>query len=393
MIKSSLSPLSVVERRHLTKAELKRIVGDKGKIAIVTDNAPIASKEALIASFSEKEAVVFDKVSPNPKTTDIMEMFNDPRFAKCKSIVGIGGGSVMDSAKALAMLKTNGGNLDDYLGNSPKLKIEKRCANLVLLPTTAGTGSEVTKVGVFSSESGRKYTLGSPLMHAHKAILVQDFVVTAPPALVASTGLDALDHALESIWNKNAKPETLELSVKAAIEVLGNITTMYDTSVRLRETKALPGPSDYEASRKMLHASCMAGMAFNLTGTAAGHALSFVLSETWHVPHGTACAFTLNGVFALSTSNETTCKYLAEISKHFHPEVTDTAELVRLLQEDVANLTVRLKQPQRFADLGINLTKDEIDCNFERSFDDPKMWNQMPPATKENIYPLLEKLI
>ncbi len=393
MIKSALSPLSVVERRHITKAELRRIVGDEGRIAIVTDNAPIAAKEALIKSFSEDEAVVFDKVSPNPKTTDIMEMFSDPRFAGCSSIVGIGGGSVLDSAKALAMLKTNGGNLDDYLGNSPKLKISNRCANLVLLPTTAGTGSEVTKVGVFSSESGRKYTLGSPLMHAHKAVLVQDFVVTAPPALVASTGLDALDHALESIWNKNAKPETLELSVKAAIEVLENITTMYDTSIKLRETKALPTEKEYEASRKMLHASCMAGMAFNLTGTAAGHALSFVLSETWHVPHGTACAFTLNGVFALATTNETTCKYLAKISRHFHKNIKDEAKLVRKLQDDVAKLTVRLKQPQKFSDLDISITKDKIDCNFERSFDDPKMWNQMPTATKENIYPLLEELI
>ncbi|MBP5552090.1 MAG: iron-containing alcohol dehydrogenase, partial [Spirochaetales bacterium] len=69
----------------------------------------------------------------------------------------------------------------------------------------------------------------------------------------------------------------------------------------------------------MLHASCMAGMAFNLTGTAAGHALSFVLSESWHVPHGTACAFTLNGVFRLSWEIEQTRKCLAEVAKPFHP--------------------------------------------------------------------------
>ena len=391
MISSSLSPLRVLERKHITKAELKRIA-EGSRIAIVTDNAPIEAKERLISSFSDAEAIVFDKVQPNPRTEDIMQMYKDPAFASCDVIVGIGGGSVLDSAKALAMLKTNGGNLDDYLGNSPKRKIKKRCAPLVLLPTTAGTGSEVTKVGVYTSQNGRKYTLGSPLMHAHKAVLVQDFVVKAPPALVASTGLDALDHALESIWNKNAKEETLELSVAAAIEVLSNIRTMYDSSVAIREGKSIDS-SAYDAAKRMLHASCMAGMAFNLTGTAAGHALSFVLSETWHVPHGTACAFTLNGVFALACQNEETKKYLAKVSRHFHPELCSVEELVRAIQKDISELTVYLHQPQKFSDLGITLTKDQIDENFVRSFDDPKMWNQLPVATKENIYPLLEELI
>ena len=392
MISSALSPLKVVESRHITKAVLRRVIGTTGKIAIVTDNAPIESKSRLIASFSAKEAVVFDNVQPNPRTCDIMQMFNDKAFSKCSVIVGIGGGSVLDSAKALAMLKTNGGELDDYLGNSPKRKIEKRCAPLILLPTTAGTGSEVTKVGVYTSGNGRKYTLGSPLMHAHKAVLVQDFVVKAPPALVASTGLDALDHALESIWNKNAKPETLELSVRAAVEVLSNIRAMYDASVAIRGGKSVDD-ADYTAAKRMLHASCMAGMAFNLTGTAAGHALSFVLSETWHVPHGTACAFTLNGVFALACTNGTTVRYLADVARHFHPELTDDAALVEALRKDIEDLTLYLHQPQKFSDLGIDIGAGDIDTHFARSFDDPKMWNQLPVATKENIYPLLEELV
>ena len=392
MISSKLSPLKVTERKHLSKAELLRIIGKCRKIAIVTDNAPIEAKNALLGSFSEKEAVIFSNVQPNPRTGDIMQMFSDRRFAGCDVIVGIGGGSVLDSAKALAMLKTNGGNLDDYLGNSPKLKIQNRCATLVLLPTTAGTGSEVTKVGVYTSADGRKYTLGSPLMHAHKAVLVQDFVVKAPPALVASTGLDALDHALESIWNKNAKADTLRLSIAAAIEVLSNIRAMYDASVAIKAGREV-GEADYAAARRMLHASCMAGMAFNLTGTAAGHALSFVLSESWHVPHGTACAFTLNGVFRLACEIEDTRKHLAEVARPFHPGISDTEELVKALRKDIEDLTVYLRQPKNFSDLGISLTADQIDTEFARSFDDPKMWNQLPKATKENIYPLLEELL
>lgn len=390
MISSSLSPLKVYEWKHITKAALRNVIGETGKIAIVTDNAPIQAKNDFIASFSKEEAAVFDKVQPNPHVSDIMDMFASPEFRKCDVIVGIGGGSVLDSAKALAMLRTNGGELSDYLGNSPKRKITERSCNLVLLPTTAGTGSEVTKVGVYTSGSGRKFTLGSPLMHARTGILVQDFIMKAPPALVASTGLDALDHALESIWNKNAKPETLRLSRAAAIEVLSTLKKMYQYSLSAKDKE--PSEDDYRLAKAMFHASCLAGMAFNLTGTAAGHALSFVLSETWHVPHGTACAFTLNGVFELSATVDETRRQLAMVSRHFHPEVKDTGKLVELLKNDVRKLYKDLKQPENFAALGISLTKDQIDENFERSFDDPKMWNQLPKATKENIYPLLEKL-
>lgn len=394
MISSELSPLRVIERRHLIKADLLKVLGlgqGTSRLAIVTDNAPIEAKNIFLSKFTPEEAVVFDQVQPNPHVTDIMQMFSDPRLAGCSAIIGIGGGSVLDSAKALAMLKTNGGDLSDYLGSAPSRKIEKRCAPLMLIPTTAGTGSEVTKVGVYTSQTGRKYTLGSPLMHAHQAMLVQDFIMKAPPALVASTGLDALDHALESIWNKNARPETLELSRKAAIEVLSTLHQMYDYSVSVKNGK-VPTDLDYKLARTMLHASCMAGMAFNLTGTAAGHALSFVLSESWHVPHGVACAFTLNGVFDLSCSVESTCVELARVSRHFHPEESDTTTLVGLLKEDIRKLTDDLRQPRCFADLGITIGKEEIPSNFERSFSDPKMHNQLPAATPENIYPLLEKL-
>lgn len=385
MIKNALSPLCVYEKKHLEKDfVLSFLKNKKSKLAIIVDNAPIASKSTFIDSFNENQVVVFDSVQPNPRSSDINQMYNNPLFKNCEVIIGIGGGSVLDSAKALAMLKTNGGNLDDYLGNNPKCKIEHRCAPLILIPTTAGTGSEVTKVGVYTSDSGRKYTLGSPLMHAHFAILVQDMILNAPPALIASTGLDALDHALESIWNKNATTKTLKLSRKAAIEVLENIKPLYEAA-KLKQTS-------YALARKMLHASCMAGMAFNLTGTSAGHALSFVLSETWHIPHGTACAFTLNGVFELACEIAQTRKQLAIISKHFHPEVNNQDLLISLLKEDIRRLTVDLNQPTCFDDLQIKLSKDEIDQNFARSFDDPKMHNQIPKATKDNIYPLLRKL-
>ena len=133
------------------------IVQPGDNLIIICDEAPITAKERLIDDLSKTYKVrVFKNVRPNPLASDIDYIVS--QSDTCDAVVGIGGGSVLDSAKAVAMLKTNGGTLGDYLGNSPKCKVENRAKPLILMPTTAGTGSEMTKVGVFTSETGRKYT-------------------------------------------------------------------------------------------------------------------------------------------------------------------------------------------------------------------------------------------
>ena len=395
MITSALTSVRIEENDGITAAELLKKAADlSGKkspvIALVCDNAPIASKTELIASLKKIASVtVLDKVQPNPQVVDIREMNSTLKDAD--AVIGIGGGSVLDSAKAIAMLRSNGGDLAEYLGASPSRKIEKPSLPLILMPTTGGTGSEVTRVGVYTSETGRKYTLGSTLMQASLAILNARFLLYAPPGLCASTGLDALDHALESIWNKNATPETIAAAQEAAIEVLATLPRVYSSALRIKGGET-PSSEDLELRRKMLAASCRAGIAFSVTGTAAGHALSFVLSENWHVPHGTACAFTLPGVFALAAKRKETAAALAPIAAAFNPGITDTDELVSRLGKTIETMMTEMKQPRCFEDIGVTITKKQIDEEFSRSFDDPKMHNQLPVATKENIYPILEAL-
>jgi alcohol dehydrogenase class IV len=136
----------------------------------------------------------------------------------------------------------------------------------------------------------------------------------------------------------------------------------------------------------------MAGTAFSITGTAAGHALSFVLSEDWHVPHGSACAFTLLEIFDLAAGDKKTVESLSRISARFHGEIdrNDRDGLVGALRNKIAAMKAEMKIPESFADIGVSLSASEIDSHFSRAFSDPKMLNQMPPATKENIYPILE---
>jgi alcohol dehydrogenase class IV len=325
-------------------------------------------------------------------------MSDDPRFAEADAVLGVGGGSVMDSAKALAMLAANGGILDDYLGNTPRRTIEKPGLPLVLIPTTAGTGSEVTKVGVYTAESGRKFTLGSPLMLAKTAVLAGGILGRIPPALAASTGLDALDHALESIWNKNADDRTRKMAVDAACEVLTWLPQVYDAALAASNGEPVDEARFNKLNKNMLRASCMAGAAFSITGTAAGHALSFVLSEDWHVPHGTACAFTLldildyvTGAYQQDNAPPDCIRALDSIveTQYGAPNGMDWRKKTAILRQEIEIFMKKANIPQKFADLGVQLNTAEVDSHFSRAFDDPKMWNQVPKATKENMYPIL----
>jgi alcohol dehydrogenase class IV len=390
MIGSLLSNVHILSFADLSASELHQILSlaagkrDGLRVAIIHDNAPIQARDRLLTGLADLCTVsVFDTVQPNPLCTDIMQMYRSLSAGKTDVILGIGGGSVLDSAKALAMLATNEGSLEEYLGNAPKRTVTKKNLPLVLLPTTAGTGSEVTKVGVYTAPSGRKYTLGSPLMSAHAAVLVGSFLDSIPPSLCASTGLDALDHALESIWNKNATPVTRMAAEMAAISVLSTLPLLYRAIVG-------NGPDRRKLQREMLDAANLAGIAFNITGTAGGHAVSFILSEEWHVMHGSACAFTLCEMFDWACQDATTRESLARISAHFHPDLTDERKLVQSLRSDIASLMDEMQIPRTFGDLGVSITREEIGPMFERTFSDPKMHNQLPPMERRDLYALLD---
>lgn len=390
MIASIASPVHIVSSTELAGemlADILRYTAMKAgrlKVSVILDNAPIKEKDVLVEHLkSVFEVQVFSEVQPNPRTADIMRMFSDSRFAGSDVVLGIGGGSVLDSAKALAMLSSNGGELDQYLGLNATRSVQSRSLPLVLIPTTAGTGSEVTKVGVYTAESGRKYTLGSPLMHAHTAVLAANLLHGVPASLCAATGLDALDHALESIWNKNSTPLTRQLARRAALKVLTTLPRLYDAI----ETDS---PERTVLQRQMLEASCEAGIAFNLTGTASGHAISFVLSEEWHIPHGLSCAFTLGEVFAWAVQDRGNRAELAALSRCLHPDLEDEEALVERLAEDINDLLSKLHIPRTFSELSLNLDSNQIRSLFRRAMEDPKLHNQTPPMQEEELYRLLE---
>ena len=385
MFEQAITNTKIIQCEQLSAAGLDKLIfycaGEQAFPCIIVDNNPLLPRDRMLTELRELRSFkLLDRVFPDPKVDDIMAMVNELQGEQVNVVIGIGGGSAMDSAKAVAAVLSNGGDLNDYLGANATRKLEKRDLKLILIPTTTGTGSEVTKVGVYTSRNGRKYTLGHPLMQADIAILVTEYVLGLPPALTASTAFDALSHALETLWNRNATPLTDRVAIESAVHILKWMETAYDSS--------LTGQSEGRA--EMLEGACMAGTAFTMTGTAAVHALSFILSEEWHVPHGVACAFTLEDVFHLNISNEKTHKNLVQIAKALFGDVEDEEQLIDALLNRIIALKKKFGLPFTFKDLQIGLDESRIGELFDKSLDDPKMKNNIVPIDKEFIFELIK---
>ncbi|MDR1172104.1 MAG: iron-containing alcohol dehydrogenase [Bacteroidales bacterium] len=384
MFEQAITGTKIIKTEQLSAADLDKLIfycgGEQAHPCIITDSNPLPSRDRMLDELRKSRQVeVLNRVFPDPKVDDIMTMVNELKGKPVNVVIGIGGGSSMDSAKAVAAVLCNGGDLNDYLGADATRKIRKRDVMLILIPTTAGTGSEVTRVGVYTSCSGRKYTLGHPLMQADIAVLATEYVLGLPPAITASTAFDALSHALETLWNRNATPLTDRVATESAVHILKWMEPAYESS--------LTGKAEGRA--EMLEGACMAGIGFSMTGTAAVHALSFILSEEWHVPHGVACAFTLEDVYRMNLSDRNTRKKLAQVAGAlFGKGVED--QLIAALLDRMLTLKKKFGLPFTFEDLHIELDENRIGELFDKSLDDPKMGNNIVPVDQKIIFELIK---
>ncbi len=383
MISNLPTTTSIISLVTLSATELDRIItreaGYRTRVAVVTDNRSFPSRDAMLETLAAmRPTQVIDKVFPDPKVADIMDMVESLDGNDISAVVGIGGGSAMDSAKGVAAVLSGGGDLEEYLGPAPSRILIKRDVKLILIPTTAGTGSEVTKFGVYTARTGRKYTLNNPMLQADAAILAGEYVKDLPRSLAASTSFDALSHALETLWNRNATPLSDKAASESAVEILSCIEESFD--------------GEQSHRRRMLEAATMAGVAFNMTGTAMVHALSFILSEEWHVPHGTACAFTLEDAFDLNSADIATRRKLSAIGQQLFG-VTDGEQALAMLREMIVRLKQKFGLPSKFSDLGISIGEGQIDPLFARSLDDPKMRNNIVPVDAGMVHEIIKRKI
>ncbi|WP_408006114.1 iron-containing alcohol dehydrogenase [Pseudalkalibacillus sp. A8] len=229
------------------------------------------------------EIVVFNKVEPNPPVRIVNEGSKVFIEEGCDGLVAVGGGSSMDTAKAIGVEAVHGESVLEYEAAEGKKPLTKRIPPLTTIPTTAGTGSEVTQWAVITDEDREfKFNTGGPLIAAHMTIIDPELHISMPPHVTAMTGVDALSHAIECYTMHYAQPITDAVAL-LAIEYVA-------TYIR----RAYANPEDVEARYGMAQAAMLAGLSYGSESAGAAHAMAQTLGGIVPVAHG-QCVATMLG--------------------------------------------------------------------------------------------------
>ena len=321
--------------------EAKRL--GAGKVLVITDpglkKAGILDVLAKALEGSGLQAEFFTGVEPDPKIEVVDESLAAARKAKPDVIIGMGGGSSLDIAKATSVLMTNEGPIDKYFGME---LVPKPGLPLLLIPTTAGTGSEMTSISVLSdTKNDVKKGIVSEHMFAKVVLLDPELTLGLPPALTATTGMDALVHAIESYTGVRATPFTDLLNRESIALVAANLR------------KAFANGTNKAARENMLYASCLSGMAFSNTQNGLIHAIALAIGGKFHLPHGLLTAFICPWVMEFNLL-ATPAKFI-EIARLFGENIYGLPEIqaARLSVRAVKGLLDDLRIPYTLKNYGV----------------------------------------
>jgi len=314
-----------------TTPSIRQIVGGAAELGKILGSLPFASNRTEVLFVTDPgivklglcepalksikscgfEVTIFDEVEPDPKASTVLDAVKISKANKIACVVGFGGGSSMDVAKVIALLANSDQPIDEAYGVN---QATGERLPLVLVPTTAGTGSEVTAVSILTTGTEEKKGIVSPIILPDIALLDAELTIGLPPHITAATGVDAMVHAIEAYTSKSANnnPISKTLAVQA-LDLLG---------ANIRE--AVSNGSNIEARGKMLLGSMLAGQAFANSPVAAVHALAYPIGSLFHVPHGLSNALVLAEVMRFNTPF---CgQAYAELAPHVFPDInTDQA--------------------------------------------------------------------
>lgn len=314
---------------------------DASAIEIITDKGIVNAgllKDAIVAlEEAGIKYTVFDEVEPNPSTDTCVKAYEIGKDFGATAIIAVGGGSPMDVAKAAGILMTNGGVLEEYEGAD---KFKNAPIPMLFIPTTAGTGSEVTPFAVITiKKRNYKMTIFSNRILPQIALLDPTLISTVPPYVAAACGMDALTHAIESFINHNASPATDAVGAEA-MRLIGQNLRAY-----------VANRKDMEAAGAMLIASCLAGIAFANARLGVVHAMAHPLGGFFGVPHGVANAILLPHIMRFNQ--------LADKGKYKRIAGLLGEDIARLSNFEAAPLAVEAVE-KLSADIGIPKTLTEV---------------------------------
>lgn len=308
---------------------------------IVTD--PFLASSGLIDAVLKSLAVagvgvtVFDRVEADPPVASVEACAALAVQAGVDAVIGLGGGSAMDTAKLAALVAHSGERLKDIYGVD---KAQGPRLTLVQVPTTAGTGSEVTPIAIVTTPTSEKKGVVSGLLHADLALLDATLTLGLPVRATAMTGVDAMVHAVEAYTSRLKKnPLSDALAVRALSMLSANIARVVENG------------SDLNARRAMLQGSLLAGMAFANAPVAAVHALAYPLGGLFHAPHGLSNALVFSEVAAFNLSHAGDCysELAALLPGDYAEGRSDGEGFVAAIRRMVASLPME----QRLSEIGV----------------------------------------
>jgi alcohol dehydrogenase class IV len=318
-----------------------------GRVLLVTDpgmmRTGIVERSLDILKAAGIETSLFDSVEADPPEAIVLAATEMARAANVNGIIGLGGGSSLDVAKLVALLAIGKEDLKGIYGvgnaRGPRLP-------LILIPTTSGTGSEVTPISIVTTGSSEKMGVVSPVLLPDVALLDPELTYGLPAHVTAATGIDAMVHAIEAYASANANNNPLSrmLAVQA-LQLMGGALLA-----------AVRDGRNARARADMLLGSMLAGQAFANSPVAAVHALAYPLGGHFHIPHGLSNALVLPHVLRFNA--ETAHECYVDLAPHAFPELAslDGAERVAAFCDALAGLSRACGLPQTLRDM--NITED-----------------------------------
>lgn len=316
-------PKSVLYGRNSLEklGEQSKKLGKRAFIVTDTIMEKLGYVEKCIQQLNKKSITVstYNKVDAEPTNIHVLEALSLCKEEKCDFIIGIGGGSCIDAAKAVAVLYTNGGEVEDYVQKD--IEIENNPLPLIAIPTTSGTGSEVTSVAVITNKkTDVKMMMKHPSFIPKVAIIDPVLTSSLPPQITAATGIDALCHAIEAYISKGSQPLTDVLALSAIESIMKYLRIAYEDGRNM------------EAREAMMIASLQAGIAFSNASVTLVHGMSRPVGALFHVPHGISNAILLPTV--LEFTKTSAMKRLAKIGRSLNKDLYSNSD------EEVADYTL-----------------------------------------------------
>ncbi|MHA1512217.1 MAG: iron-containing alcohol dehydrogenase [Promethearchaeota archaeon] len=367
--------------KNISKLAVK--IARNKKILIVTDKnlLDILNISKKVYEYLEKDGFIVDIFEKEGYFSSIEIIDNGADLVRNKDyglIIGIGGGSAMDTAKCMAILGKNPGSINLYLKEGKKL--EKYGIPLIEVPTTSGTGSEVTMWATVwdLGEKQKKFSLSDPKMYAKSTVVDPTLVRSLPQKMTAMTGLDALSQAIEAYWSKNHNIISDIYALKAIGIIFNNLKKVFDD------------PKNIENRKNLAFGSLLSGLAFSNTKTTAVHSVSYPITLHFNVAHGLACALTLSQF--LIFNSEKTVDNIDEAPERIQ-KISETmgAESPEKAAQMITELMENLNLPTKLHEVGID--NDGIELIIKEGFTPDRVKHNPRKLTEEQLRQILQNLL